>query len=363
MSQKEKTVYVGLSGGVDSSVSAAILKEEGYKVVGIFIDIWQPEFTECTSSEDRLDAMKVCSTLNIPFEIFDAKDIYKEKVVSYMIEEYRQGKTPNPDVMCNKYVKFGLFFDWAIERGADLVATGHYARVKKTKKDAPCLLKGLDKNKDQSYFLWAISPKVLLKTIFPVGHMQKKKVRAKASSIGLSTATKKDSQGVCFLGKVDIKDFLSNYIPPKRGNVLNEESEVIGFHDGAFFYTIGQRHGFTVEKKSSDSKPFYVVKKDISNNTLTVSQNISEHVFQEVSLRKVNWIPKFSDDFLENKRLTCVSRYRQKEIGCKINISENNEVQIIFNEPQPGITEGQSLVIYNEDCCIGGGIIDKIKKE
>ena len=359
MKEKKKTVYVGLSGGVDSSVSASILKEEGYDVVGVFIDIWQPEFTECTSAEDKLDAMKVCDTLGIPFKVFDAKDRYKEKVVEYMIEEYRQGRTPNPDVMCNKYVKFGIFFDWAIENGADLVATGHYAGVER---GGPKLLKGFDENKDQSYFLWAISPEKLSKTIFPVGLMKKEDVRAKASSLGLSTATKKDSQGICFLGKVDMKDFLSKYISPQKGDVLNEEGEIIGFHDGSFFYTIGQRHGFTVEKKEPESGPFYVIRKDVEKNTLTVSQNIDKNASGEVTLHSVNWIPERPIGFSEKKKFSCLTRYRQKEKECELSISKNGEVNVFFKEPVLNLTEGQSLVIYNGNRCLGGGIIDKIKK-
>ncbi len=360
INNRKKTVYVGISGGVDSSVSAGILKEKGYNVVGVFIDIWQPGFTECTSAEDRIDAMKVCNVLKIPFKTFDAKKLYENKVVNYMIEEYRFGRTPNPDIMCNKFIKFGIFFNWAIEQGADLVATGHYARIDNSKEDEPYLLKGLDSNKDQSYFLWSISKEALSKTIFPVGEMKKEEVRMKAKSLNLPTANKKDSQGICFLGKVDIKEFLSKYIYPKKGDVLDENSKVIGFHEGAWFYTIGQRHGFTVNKKDPNSKPLYIIKKNISKNTITVSPNTQNHTFNKVSLSNENWIPQKPLEISKEKNLTCLTRYRQKERTCNLLFSNNKKTLVIFNEPQSGLTEGQSVVIYNGNHCLGGGIIDKI---
>lgn len=361
--KKPKTVYVGLSGGVDSSVSALLLKEKGFNVVGVFIDTWQPDFLDCSTSEDRLDAMKICTVLNIPFKTFDAKDQYREKVAEYMIEEYRVGRTPNPDVMCNKFVKFGLFFDWAVSEGADFIATGHYCQTKKTKNfdgiEEFHLLKGEDCNKDQSYFLWAVPVDVFSKVIFPIGDITKEEVRKIALSKKLPTAEKKDSQGICFLGKVDLKSFLSHYIKSKKGDVLDVDDNVIGFHDGAHFYTIGQRHGFTVEKKTPESNPFYVIEKDITKNILKVSQTPQkEKLAKKISLINENWITKKSLPDLENVTLSCMTRYRQKEIACQVNFRKS-KTSVIFESPQQ-IAIGQSLVIYNGKRCLGGGIIDKI---
>ena len=243
---RNRKVYIGMSGGVDSSVSAALLKKAGYDVTGVFIKVWQPDWINCTWKEDRMDAMRVAALLDIPFITLDLEKEYKEEVVDYMISEYRAGRTPNPDVMCNRYVKFGGFYDWAMKQGADYVATGHYAQVIDGK-----LIAGNDKNKDQTYFLWTLNKEQLSKTIFPVGNIEKPEVRKLAKKFNLPNAEKKDSQGLCFIGKIDIKEFLSHYIDSKRGNVLNIEGEVIGEHDGSFFFTIGERHGFNILKKNT----------------------------------------------------------------------------------------------------------------
>ncbi|MGM0482483.1 MAG: tRNA 2-thiouridine(34) synthase MnmA [Patescibacteria group bacterium] len=360
---KNKTVYVGMSGGVDSSLSAVLLKEQGYNVVGVFIDIWQPEFIECTSVDDKRDAMRVCGLIGIPFKTFEAGEEYKEKVVDYMVQEYRAGRTPNPDIMCNRHIKFGLFFNWAIKDGADLVATGHYARIREgdDNKREFQLLRGKDLNKDQSYFLWAVPSSVFSRIIFPIGDMQKEEVRELAKDRELPTAKKKDSQGVCFLGEVDIKTFLSRYISPKEGNVLNEKGEVIGFHDGAWFYTIGQRHGFSVEKKSPDDGPFYVIEKNISDNTLIVSKTPREHEAKGAVLCKENWIPEKSFFEYHRESVLCMTRYRQKPVECEF-FSGETGTEVHFTQPQHGLAPGQSLVVYKGERCLGGGIIDKIKK-
>ncbi|MEI8123948.1 MAG: tRNA 2-thiouridine(34) synthase MnmA, partial [bacterium] len=326
MTNNKKTVYVGMSGGVDSSVSAALLKEQGFDVVGVFIKVWQPDFVECTWREDRLDAMRVCAKLEIPFITLNLEREYKEDVADYMINEYKLGRTPNPDVMCNKYVKFGAFFDWAIERGADFVATGHYARCtriadqrgldadRRRNNSQYQLLAGNDKNKDQSYFLWTLTQKQLSRTLFPVGDIEKPEVRILADKFNLPTSTKKDSQGVCFLGKFDMKDFLAHYIKEIPGDVLNENGEKIGRHDGALYLTIGQRHGFTTsqinadltqtnaDKKQINTKkthqdvgPYYIISKDIKNNTITVSQDphpearLRSLASGLVKIKDVNW--------------------------------------------------------------------------
>lgn len=380
--KNNKKVFVGMSGGVDSSVSAALLKEQGYDVTGVFIKVWQPEFFECTWRQDRLDAMRVCAKLDIPFITLNLEDEYKKEVVDYMIEEYKNGSTPNPDVMCNKYVKFGGFFDWAMNQGADYVATGHYARIrreyrisnvecskdKKNKTDLNStfniqhsvfeLLAGDDKNKDQSYFLWTLTQKQLSKTLFPVGDIEKPEVRRLAKKYNLSTSIKKDSQGLCFIGRIDIKDFLKNYIEEKRGDVLNEKGEIIGFHDGAFYLTVGQRHGFTINKKTPIDTPYYIIKKDFKNNNIVVSQDILkvENVEKnKVVIKNINWTTGEEPNLL--KKYSARIRYRQPLEECKIVKSLNN-FEIYFTKPQKAITTGQSIVIYDGEVCIGGGIIN-----
>lgn len=360
-------VFVGMSGGVDSSVSAALLKEQGYDVTGVFIKVWQPEFFECTWRQDRMDAMRVCAKLEIPFVTLNLEDEYKKEVVDYMIREYKEGKTPNPDVMCNKYVKFGGFFDWAMSQGADYVATGHYARVAQVEsgklkvesreKIKYQLLAGDDKNKDQTYFLWTLTQKQLSKTFFPIGDIDKPQVRKLAKKYNLSTSTKKDSQGLCFIGKIDIKDFLKNYIKEKKGDVLNEGGEIIGIHDGAFYLTVGQRHGFIVNKKTPNDNPYYIIEKDLKNNTITVSNDVLKVDFiekNEVVLRDINWTLGEEPDF--SKKYKARIRYRQPLEDCIIQ-KENNQIKLIFDKPQKSITSGQSTVIYDGEVCLGGGII------
>ena len=386
ISQKgAKTVFVGLSGGVDSSVSAALLMEQGYKVIGVFIKVWQPDIAitgGCTWKQDRLDAMRVCVKLGIPFHTLDLEREYKNEVVDYMIAEYKSGRTPNPDVMCNKYVKFGGFFDWAMKKGADYVATGHYARVvpgqqnfaKNSRFTLPRrrggsyasnffqsfagLLAGRDKNKDQSYFLWTLTQKQLAKTLFPVGDMEKPEVRKMAKKFGLPTAIKKDSQGICFIGKVEMIDFLKEYIKPKFGNILNENGEIIGRHDGVYYYTIGQRHGFEITKKTSSDERYFVIAKDFKKNTLTVSHNpikAGSISSREINLKKVNWISGIEPDF--TLQFSARIRYRQPLEECHIIKISKDKIIVKFQTAQKAPTAGQSVVIYDGDICLGGGII------
>ncbi len=351
-----KKVFVGMSGGVDSSVSALLLKNQGYDVTGVFIKVWQPEFFECTWRQDRLDAMRICAKLNIPFFTLNLEKEYKKDVVDYMIAEYELGRTPNPDVMCNKYVKFGGFFDWAIGKGADYIATGHYAKVEEKDRKYN-LIAGDDKNKDQSYFLWTLTQKQLSKTLFPVGNIEKPEVRKIADKYGLSTAIKKDSQGLCFIGKIDIKDFLKNFIKEKAGDVLNEKGEIIGKHEGVFYLTLGQRHGFDITKKAPDDGPYYILEKDIQKNTIIVSQKSTTESDESkiVKLEKVNWISGDEPDLA--KKYSARLRYRQPLEECeisKIGIS----FELHFTNPQKAITIGQSAVIYDNEVCLGGGIIN-----
>jgi len=359
MKGASKKVYVGLSGGVDSSVSALLLKKAGYDVTGVFIKVWQPDWITCTWKEDRLDAMRICAALEIPFVTLDLEKEYKREVVDYMIAEYTAGRTPNPDVMCNKYVKFGAFFDWAMGQGADYVATGHYAQVRKTEDGQTALLMGKDPNKDQSYFLWTLTQKQLSHTLFPIGHLEKPEVRKLAEKHGLITADKKDSQGLCFIGKIDMKEFLREYIQTEKGNVLNEKGEVIGEHDGALFFTIGERHGFTITKKGTNDEPYYVVSKDAKKNTITVSHRSEEGglstAVTEFKLQNVNWIREVP---VIEKKYVARARYRQELQECRIEITTSNSALVTFTKQQSAISGGQSMVAYNGEECIGGGIID-----
>lgn len=346
MQEKAKTVFVGVSGGVDSSVSLATLKEQGFNVVGCFIKTWQPDFIECTWKEERRDAMRVCAKVGVPFLTIDAEKEYKDYVGEYFIEEYRAGRTPNPDVMCNKEIKFGVFYKKARELGADFIATGHYARSKDGR-----LFAGKDDAKDQSYFLWTLTPEILEHTIFPVGDLEKNEVRKLAKKIDLPTASKKDSQGICFLGPIDMKEFLKHYIDVKKGNVVNEKGEVIGFHDGALFFTLGERHGFTITEKTPDEDRLYVIDRDLEKNTITVSKNKispATDLTRGLKLKNTNWIVSLED----NKKYKARIRYQGELRDCRI---ENNIV--FFEEGNDFATAGQSIVVYENDLVIGGGII------
>lgn len=347
--KKGRKVFVGMSGGVDSSLSAALLMEQGYDVTGVFIKVWQPDFIECTWKEDRLDAMRVASQLGIPFVTLDLEKEYKQGVIDYMIEEYRSGRTPNPDVMCNREVKFGAFWKWAQEQGVEYIATGHYAVT-----DNEHLLVSKDTNKDQTYFLWTLTKDDVEHVLFPIGHMTKEEVRKEAERRALYTSGKKDSQGLCFVGTIDVKTLLKEYIDEKPGGVLNEEGEVIGSHDGVMFYTIGERHGFTITKKSTDDAPFYVVAKDMRTNTITVSHTKPQMAAQgEIRLEKVSFVLEVP---VEDRIYEARGRYRAPLSKVRVTRKENAwSVRIMEGDIVP--TSGQSLVLYDGDRCIGGGVM------
>jgi tRNA-uridine 2-sulfurtransferase len=385
-------VFVGVSGGVDSSVAAALLKDQGYKVVGVFIRTWTPDFIECTWRDERRDAMRVCAHLNIPFLECNAEKEYKEGVADYMIKEYKKGNTPNPDVMCNREVKFGVFWNFAKSHGADYIATGHYVQnilapltgavhlldslnTKKSQKvlrklqafassPTPVASQGLlelrkskDSSKDQSYFLWTLTQEDLAHVLFPVGHLQKTEVRKLAEKYKLPTATKKDSQGVCFLGPLDMKDFLRRYIKSKKGEVLNEKGEIIGSHDGAVFFTLGERHGFTLDKHTEKDKPFYVISKNIEKNTITVSNSLTGKTTKKTkiyNLSNTNWISTLPG---KNKEYTAQIRYHGKLLNCQVEATGNKAAKIIFND-NIIIARGQSIVVYDGDICQGGGVVN-----
>ena len=349
-----RTVFVGLSGGVDSAVSAALLKQQGYDVVGVFIKIWQPEFIECTWKEDRLDAMRVAAALQIPFREIDLSEQYKEKVVKDMLANYAGGVTPNPDVLCNRYIKFGDFADWAFASGADFIATGHYSRVEKGNGNT-ALLRGTDSEKDQSYFLHRIPDNVLERTIFPIGGMMKRDVRELAKRLRLPNAARPDSQGLCFVGDITLKEFLSRFITIASGPVVDMKGKTIGTHDGAALYTIGQRHGFSVRTSKGATATHYVVEIDAAANTVRVSEHKHDAAKDSVVLEDIHWIGEAPQlPFQASVEV----RYHSAPVRARIE-SSGNGVRAIFHEPQI-VSPGQSLVIYDVvsgEQCHGGGVI------
>lgn len=356
MKAARKKVFVGMSGGVDSSVSAALLKERGFDVTGVFIKVWQPDWMECTWREDRLDAMRVAAALDIPFVTIDLEAEYKREVVDFMIAEYKAGRTPNPDVMCNRFVKFGGFYDWAMSQGADFVATGHYARIGMVDGMAR-LCAGRDQGKDQSYFLWQVSSEKLAKVMFPVGDMDKSETRRLARKFCLPVADKRDSQGLCFVGKVDMKEFLGHYIPPRRGEVLDVSGKAIGYHDGAVFLTAGERRGFTITETAPDEMPFYVVSRDIEKNTVTVAHRaiggLPRAELRGVSLVGANWIGGVPH---VGKKYTARVRHLGELLPCSFSSVSAHDAELLFDAPVIA-SSGQSVVIYDGDLCVGGGIV------
>jgi tRNA-uridine 2-sulfurtransferase len=351
--QSKGKVFVGLSGGVDSSVSAALLKRQGYEVTGVFIKVWHPEFLPCTWRDERRDAMRVSAVLGIPLLTFDFEEVYKREVIDYMIREYEKGRTPNPDVMCNRFVKFGAFLEAAKEMGARYVATGHYAQNGE-KEGKHALLAGADMEKDQSYFLWQLGQKELASVLFPIGKLRKEEVRALAHSFGLPTADKKDSQGLCFVGKLDMSEFLKQFLPAEEGAVLSPLGERIGVHEGARLYTLGQRHGFRIGAKTEQEAPRYVVAKDILRNTIVVSSEpLIDGGRTDVSLSGVHWI---REEPVAKKAYGARIRYRQTLRRCRLTYADG-AWQVRFAEPQTGIAPGQSIVVYEGDECLGGGVI------
>jgi len=358
--QKDK-VLVAMSGGVDSSVSATLLKEEGYDVEGAFIVTWQAPWLPCAWRKERDDAQRVAEHLGIPLHSIDLSHEYERDVVDYLVDEYSAGRTPNPDVMCNKCIKFGGLFAWAMEHGFDFLATGHYARIEQAG-NTYLLKTGIDRNKDQTYFLWTLTQERLARTLFPVGALEKKDVRELARHYGLPVAGKKDSQGICFLGKVDMKDFLMHYITPKEGDVLDMEGRVIGTHEGALFYTLGQRHGFIVPVHSPMQEPLYVVGKDIEHNTITVAAETSglseAQAPQSIRLHDVNWIAGTSP-LKHTEPLQARLRYRQKLFEIRLEELMDTMVLVAPELPQRYVSAGQSMVLYKRDVCLGGGIISE----
>lgn len=344
-----KTVYVGLSGGVDSSVTAALLVEQGFKVVGVYMKNWSKDLPgfPCPWKEDYQDAKRVAVQLGIPFEVFDFEKQYFDKVVKYMLEGFKSGITPNPDVMCNQEIKFKLFYELAIEKGADYIATGHYAKTKDGK-----LMMAKDTNKDQTYFLYRISQQSLSHTLFPLGELTKPQVRKLATKFKLVTADKKESMGICFVGKVGIKEFLTQYVTTKTGPIVEQNGAKIGQHDGAIFYTIGQRHGLDV----GGGMPYYVTGKDMQTNTVYVTNDISDQKLwsDEIDLTDSHWINKPPS---LSKSYQIRTRHRAPLSNCNFFAISGKKATIKLKEPLRALTPGQSAVIYDGEICIGGGII------
>ncbi|MBI4122760.1 MAG: tRNA 2-thiouridine(34) synthase MnmA [Parcubacteria group bacterium] len=345
MIKKRSKIIVAMSGGVDSSVAAALLKKAGFEVVGIFMKCWSAELSPaCTSKEDERMARLAASHLNIPFYAVNFIDEYKKRVVDYLLEGYRKGITPNPDAMCNKEIKFGLFFEKAIQLGAAYVATGHYARLKDGK-----LREAVDENKDQSYFLSFIKPEVLSKVLFPIGEHTKPQVRELARRFGLPNAERKDSQGICFVGKVDVVDFLKHYLPVKPGKIIDVQGTVLGTHEGAQYYTIGQRKGIGL-----GGGPYYVVQKDIDRNILVVSKNEEGLYQKELILRDINWL---SGDTRKNL-ISVDARIRYRQHLAPATLSKIGDAyKLTFQTPQRAITPGQVAALYQDTQLIAGGVI------
>lgn len=360
----KQRVVIGMSGGVDSAVSAWLLKEAGYDVVGLFMKNWEDDDDSeyCSSRQDFLDAASAADVIGIDLEAVNFAKEYKERVFSDFLREYSAGRTPNPDVLCNAEIKFAAFLDHAMRMGAEKIATGHYARVRETDRGFE-LLRGLDAGKDQSYFLHRLTQAQLSKAMFPVGELQKTRVREIARQIGLPVAAKKDSTGICFIGERPFREFLNRYLPTQPGPIRNDKGEVIGEHVGLAFYTLGQRKGIGIGgSREGNGEPWFVARKDLAHNTLWVVQGhdhpwLLTHTLNAVH---VNWIAGTAPDAAP--AVTVKTRYRAPDGACTIESVDGNEntMRLAFPEPQWAATPGQSAVLYQGEVCLGGGFIEAV---
>lgn len=356
---KPKHIIVGMSGGVDSSVAALLLKEQGHHVEGVFMKNWEEDDTDtyCPASADMADAQAVCDKLQIPLHRVNFAEEYWQRVFTYFLAEYKAGRTPNPDILCNKEIKFNAFLNYAKQRGADCIATGHYARCRQQDNDFQ-LLKGLDPQKDQSYFLYLLDQSQLAQSLFPVGELAKTTVRDIANKAGFINHAKKDSTGICFIGERKFKTFLNEYLPAQPGPIVTAEGVTIGEHDGLMFYTLGQRQGLKIGgRKDAAEEPWYVAQKNVANNTLVVVQGHDHPLLLSPSLiaDQVHWIAGTPPDL--PLAATAKTRYRQTDQACIINRIDEHQYSVVFQEPQRAVTPGQSVVFYQGEQCLGGGII------
>lgn len=353
-------VVVGMSGGVDSAVAAHLLKQQGHDVLGVFMKNWDDDNTEqCTARQDFLDVLAVADVLGIEVEAVNFTAEYKERVFSYFLAEYSAGRTPNPDVLCNAEIKFKAFLDDALARGAQYIATGHYAGKGHDPFGRMTLLRAVDAGKDQSYFLYRLSQTQLTPALFPLAHLPKPEVRAIARKIGLPNAAKKDSTGICFIGERNFREFLERYLPREPGDMKTPEGRVVGQHQGLMYYTLGQRQGLGIggQKGASDA-PWFVAAKDMATNTLFVVQGHDHPLLQRSSLtaRQLSWIAGVAPD--PDRAYTAKTRYRQTDAACRIIQLESDTLELAFDTPQWAVTPGQSVVLYDGEVCLGGGIIN-----
>lgn len=362
-SNSETRVVIGMSGGVDSSVAALLLKQQGYDVIGIFMKNWDDtdELGRCTAEEDFEDVRHVCDQIGIPYYTVNFEKEYWDKVFTYFLDEYRRGRTPNPDVMCNKEIKFKAFLDRALQLGADYLATGHYAQVAYNDGEYH-LLRGADSNKDQTYFLNALGQNQLSRAVFPIGHLPKAEVRKIALEAGLATAMKKDSTGICFIGERNFKEFLSSYLPAQPGEIQTLDGEVKGRHDGLMYYTLGQRQGLGIGGEGT-GEPWFVVAKDLQKNILYVGQGANHPALFSIGLiaTDLHWV----SDHQPEETFVCTAkfRYRQPDQEVTVHLQEAHSCKVVFRKPQKAITPGQAVVFYRGEECLGGGIIDQPLKE
>ncbi|ETT81050.1 tRNA 2-thiouridine(34) synthase MnmA [Viridibacillus sp. FSL R5-0477] len=354
-------VVVGMSGGVDSSVAAYLLKQQGYEVIGIFMKNWDDtdENGVCTATEDYDDVIKVCNQIGIPYYAVNFEKQYWDKVFTYFLEEYKAGRTPNPDVMCNKEIKFKAFLEHAMSLGADYLATGHYARIDRSGDGEVLMFRGVDENKDQTYFLNQLTQEQLKHVMFPIGDIEKKEVRKIAEEAGLATAKKKDSTGICFIGERNFKEFLSKFLPAQPGKMETMDGVVMGQHDGLMYYTLGQRHGLGI---GGDGEPWFVLGKDLERNVLLVGQGFHHDALYSTSLTAVKMSYTSTKKLPRKFFCTAKFRYRQTDTPVEVEILEDGSTQITFEEPVRAITPGQAVVLYDGEVCLGGGTIDEVFK-
>jgi len=358
----QKKVIVGMSGGVDSSVSAWLLQQQGYQVEGLFMKNWEEDDGEeyCTAADDLADAQAVCDKLGIKLHKINFAAEYWDNVFEHFLDEYKAGRTPNPDILCNKEIKFKAFLEFAAEDlGADYIATGHYVRRADVAGKSQ-LLRGLDGNKDQSYFLYTLSHQQIAQSLFPVGELEKPEVRRIAEELDLITAKKKDSTGICFIGERKFRDFLGRYLPAQPGEIETVEGDIVGEHQGLMYHTLGQRKGLGIGgRKESNDDPWYVVDKDVARNRLIVAQGGDHPRLMSVGLiaQQLHWVDR--QPVTSPLRCTVKTRYRQSDIPCEILPLGDDRIEVRFDEAVAAVTPGQSAVFYLDDVCLGGGIIEQ----